>query len=144
MRYVKLAIFFILLMSLMAFDLNNVLACRCAQPESLKTYYDRATAVFVGEVVEIGDVLPPSGDLFQFFEVKFKVEKWWKGGDTKEVIILDTQSTCSPNFEKGKKWLVYATGERLKTNVCDGTVNLKIAKEHLKSLGVGKVPSSKP
>jgi len=129
-------------MSLMTFDLNSVLACRCAQPESLRDYYDRATAVFIGEVIEIGDKEP--GDVFHFRKVKIKVEKWWKGGNSKEITILDTESTCSPRFEKGKKWLVYAIGKSLTTNVCDGTLNLESAEEHLKVLGEGKKPSSKP
>lgn len=146
MKHTKIVTFFIILMLLMTWDIDRVLACRCAQPESLKVYQDRAALVFTGEVVEIGKELPESKGLNQVFEVKFKVLKWWKGGNTKEIIILDTKSTCSPGFEKGKKWLVYAVnagdtvGEAHTTNVCDGTLRLKDAKEHLKVLGAGKVP----
>lgn len=140
MKYFKIAIFFIAMMMLMTWSTNKVLACRCAQPESLKIYQDRAALVFTGEVIEIGEELPESKGLSQVFEVKFKVIKWWKGGSGKEVVILDTKSTCSPGFEKGKKWLVYAVGEAHTTNVCDGTLRLKDAQEHLKVLGKGTLP----
>ncbi|MBI4853485.1 MAG: hypothetical protein HY819_16955 [Acidobacteria bacterium] len=141
MKQLKLIIFLVAMLLLVSFKTDGVLACRCAQPENLKVYHDRASLVFLGEVVEIGKELPPSGELSNFFEVKFKVKKWWKGGNAKEIIVLDTKSTCSPEFKKGKKWLVYAVGEHHTTNVCDGTVSLKNAEEHLKVLGEGSIPT---
>lgn len=140
MKRTKVVIFFITIMMLMTWSIDKALACRCAQPESLRVYQDRATLVFTGEVIDIGEEIPESKGLSQVFEVKFKVLKWWKGGDSQQVIILDTKSTCSPGFEKGKKWLVYAVGEEHTTNVCDGTLRLKDAGEHLKVLGKGRAP----
>ncbi len=117
------------------------LACRCSPPETLRGYFDRASIVFVGQVVEKSKKLPPlTGETFNHHKVTFKVEKWWKGGDNKEITVIDTEWTCSPMFEVGQRWLIYANGERLKTNVCDGTIRFEVANDHLKVLGTGYLP----
>src|SRR5687767_12383633 len=90
-------------------QIYNIYACRCAQPKSIREYYDRADIVFEGEVIEISEKLPPlPKDTFNHYKVKFKVKQYWKGELKSEVNIVDLDNTCSLYFEKGKSWIVYA------------------------------------
>lgn len=95
----------------------NTYACSCIVPE-VPEAFRAARAVFVGEVTEI--VAPrtdnrkaPLAD--QLYAIKFKVEKYWKGVSSKEIIILSDQGRAGcfswGPFLKGQKYVVY--GERL-------------------------------
>jgi hypothetical protein len=105
---------------------SSVLACSCILPgsESIDTQvreaYTNSTAVFVGEVVE--EIEKP--DAFSV-EVKFKVVKSWKN-EFKDAVLITTGrggGDCGYEFEVGKKYLVYANGDKnnLRTNICTRT-----------------------
>ena len=89
-------------------------ACFCGVPDVPKAV-ERASAVFVGEVVDIvepvttDDAATLPGKLFT---IKFKVEEAWKGVTTQEMNILSAQGRYGcfayPPVEKGEKYLVYA------------------------------------
>jgi hypothetical protein len=94
--------------------------------------FEKATVVFSGEVV--------AKDLIT---VKFKVDKIWKGEESKEITMLTgtkdngdgtiTPSTCDYWFEKGKQYLIYAYGPvaELKTHKCSRTMLLKDAETEM-------------
>ena len=91
------------------------LACSCVvSPGSLKDQvrmaYSGADAVFSGEVLEIKQSPTDSNS----FLVTFKVDNSWKGEAATEITITTaTESAmCGYNFEAGKKYLVYASGNK--------------------------------
>jgi hypothetical protein len=97
----------------------------------------QSKAVFSGEVVEIiAD--PPIYSL----RVKFRVEKYWKGVLSNEVIVVTGRGggDCGYRFKVGAHYLVFAYGvdTRLGTNICQRTKELAEAAEDLKLLGKGK------
>jgi hypothetical protein len=84
--------------------------------------------------------------------LKFRVERWWKGKSTREVVIFtdrtisadgsQTITDCDFPFEIGKGYLVYAFSDekQLKTNVCTRTKEIGKAGQDLKILGKGRKP----
>ncbi|HEV8159337.1 MAG TPA: hypothetical protein VGP58_09910 [Pyrinomonadaceae bacterium] len=113
---------------------SNVFACSCVpqgdesiEPQ-VKEAYTNSTAVFVGEVVEV--IQKP--DTF-ITEVKFKVLKSWKN-EFKDAVVIKTGrggGDCGYEFEVGKKYLVYAYGDKgkLGTNICTRTSVLESNKD---------------
>jgi hypothetical protein len=87
--------------------------CSCVVPE-VPEAFDRAKAVFVGEVIEIvepttSDEKAPLHD--RFYVLRFKVEKSWKGVLASEIDVLSDQGRgcfAYPTVKKGEKYLVYA------------------------------------
>ncbi len=78
------------------------------------------TAIFSGEVIEV--IKKP--DVY-FVEVKFKLDKSWKN-ELKDAASITTGrggGDCGYEFEVGKKYLVYADGDKnkLSTNICTRT-----------------------
>lgn len=72
----------------------------------------KAPVIFAGRVtallVEPGGGLQ-SDDREQFLvRVKFAVTENFRGTDTAEIELLLPDSTCTPNFQAGQSWLVYA------------------------------------
>lgn len=145
-RYLVLAGFVVWSFSLMRPD---VYACSCVTPEVPQAFRE-ARAVFLGEVTEIiqprnNSVKAPLAD--RLFEIRFKVERSWKGKATQEIVILSDQGRAGcfswGPFLKGKKYLVYAerrtpSGERIKDLVvlfsCNRTELFASAAEDLKIL----------
>jgi hypothetical protein len=76
--------------------------------------------------------------------VKFRVEKYWKGVLTTEMIVVTGRGggDCGYRFEVGARYLIFAYGgdTKLETNICQRTKGLEEATEDLKLLGKGKVP----
>jgi hypothetical protein len=84
--------------------------------------------------------------------LKFRVDSWWKGKSTREVLIFtdrtvsedgsQTITNCDFPFEIGKRYLVYAFSDekQLKTNACTRTKEIGKAGEDLKILGKGRKP----
>jgi len=70
------------------------------------------------------------------------VEQWWKGGNKEEAEIYDFGEE-SFIFEKEKRYLVYAFGDKAKltTNNCIGTKNIELEQEDLNFLGKGRKPA---
>lgn len=92
-------------------SMARVLSCpKLPIPEAI----ERAGAIFIGEVVEI--VEPLSSDTTgplprDFYILKFKVEKAWKGVKAQEVSVLSDHGRhqfAFPAVRKGEKYLVYA------------------------------------
>jgi hypothetical protein len=109
--------FFCIFLILLVVSAINAFACVCALPEktvddaafeaSAKKQFDSAFVVFTGEVSE-----------WQQTELKFKLEKVWKG-DIKNEYQMSTgtrkisedlweSSSCDYTFQKGEKYLVFA------------------------------------
>ena len=104
-------------------------ACSCLAPETddlrilVKKDYKDSTAVFSGEVIEI-----TKDKTAMRLRVKFRRDKSWKGGVPAEFTITtaDNSAMCGYNFELGKKYLVYARGEKsaLRAELCTRTAPL--------------------
>ena len=109
---------------------------RCL-PFTVKGALQHSTAVFAGEVT--GE--EKNGDIKTF---KFKVEKYWKGADRKEVeiFVYQTARYQSP-FKEGEKFLVYAVADddgKLTVSRCSRSRALEHAEDDIKQLGEGKTP----
>ena len=95
-----------------------------------------ALAVFTGEVVGLDT-----------FEVKFKVDKIWKGEFGDEIVMrtgtrknadgTHVTSSCDYSFRRGVRYLVFAYGEsaaEMKTHDCTRTKELGRAGQEIKNL----------
>src|SRR5262245_23752938 len=127
-------------------------ACSCAPIESLEKEFADSDAVFVGTVVRMeavhGDI---SRFLYQLFGqekddlfdlvVIFKVTESFKGiGASKEIEIVTRDPSvcciCGFEFQKGAQYLVFASGPRLATSICDRTQSLPRAMADVHDLRV--------
>ena len=109
-------------------------ACECRSIGSPRKELKKASAVFVGEVVEAG----VGGSSSRY---KFRVERYWKGVREEYIIISVGYGLCARPFTVGQKWLVYAFDyekEGLTSDVCTRTKRLTVADDDLKALGKGK------
>ncbi len=109
-------------------------ACSCAGGWSTEEEFRRSTAVFSGEVVEVGklpmeQVGPTDPGVPLLAPVTFDVTGAWKGvtGDTVVVHGQGPGPSCGLNFERGETYLVFA-GARgrseegpLETGLCSST-----------------------
>lgn len=132
----------LLLVGILLFHADAGHACTCAPAQSAARELARATAVFSGKVVEIKRHKRPA-DVFAGVEVRFRVEKVWKGagGGVVSVFTSSHSAACGYAFRKGRTYLVYAHGDgegRLSTSICSRTKRLKDAREDLGELGAGK------
>lgn len=106
----------------------SVSACTCVQQPPARAF-KWATAVFVGEVIEITE-----GDYV--VEVRFKVERSYKGVKRQQIMVTTSRNSegeCGFKFDKGRNYLVYAYGKRemLDTDMCTRTRALDDAQEDL-------------
>jgi hypothetical protein len=104
---------------------------------TFQSSFQQSKAVFVGEVV----AEEKNGDTRSF---DFKVEKYWKGKDSKHIEILVYETArYQAWFKKGGKYLVYATAgedESLHVERCSRSRDVENAGEDLQKLGEGKIP----
>lgn len=120
---------------------TEALACRCKSPKSVTEAFAKSDAVFLGQVS--GNDLNNSHR-----RITLKVTRWWKGGDSPEVVLHTQASTasCGINLTKGENFLVYAELDSkkkiLRTTSCNRTRPEKIAEAagDFKELGEGKSP----
>jgi hypothetical protein len=117
---------------------NRALACDPAEPlPPPEKARDDATAVFSGEVIDIG-VLGETEE----YAVRFAVERVWKGVSESEVTVRTfiDQGICGFPFEEGESYLVYAYGEPedLTTSLIDRTTRWDRADSDLNALGPGR------
>ncbi len=133
----KICIFFALL-----FVLNiTIFACSCADP-SQRQKFRMSNSVFLGEVTEIRDGNEKSEGLkYYFHEVKFKVQKQWKGKKSNEIIILadyDKKGWCGDlDLKVGKRFLIYSPkryGKLIVNQDCPISRNAEYAKDEIKTL----------
>src|ERR1051325_3213819 len=96
---------------------GSILACSCVDPLTPREELKKARAVFVGEVVEVEELMP-SGKLTNdnfLYIVRFKVQQYWKGVKRQEILIhtnLPVDDCGKLYFEEGKQYLVYAFGKK--------------------------------
>ena len=105
-------------------------ACSCAGTGSTEEALRRATAVFSGEVREIGD-LPQEGEGLtpSLAPVTFDVKAAWKGVSGESVVVhgQGPGPSCGLDFERGETYLVFAGGTGrggdgpLETGLCSAT-----------------------
>ncbi len=152
----------ILAIGLFLLGVRPATGLECPPRASVADALSRATAVFSGEVVaeEYRRVdYSASGGVGEarVLVVKFKVERWWKGGDAEDVFLytsvmktpdgrrIATSEEAFFSFRKGESYLVYAYGppDKLRTSGCARTKNLTQAGEDLRELGEGNAPKRK-
>lgn len=124
------------------------LACSCNLPPIGKTERQlielerkKSKAVFVGKVLEIIAPNTPSGEPARVAEVKFKVQKLWKGSVAAEVSVFTANvcCICGYKFRVGGRYLVYAHGpDKLSTDICTRTRKAVDAEIDLRVLGKAK------
>lgn len=138
---------------------DPALACMCVVPRepptpeearaALVRDFNEAFAIFTGEVV--------GGHTF---EVKFKVDKVWKGNLGDEVVMptgaikgedgMYSVSSCDYPFQRGEKYLVFAYGdsaEKMQARACTRTKPLGRAgaeAEELDTVGPHEKKNQKP
>ncbi len=81
--------------------------------------------------------------------VKVEVEQWWKGNVPTEIFLV-TRSTksvlgtsrwsCDYNFLQDESYLIFATGDEHRANLCSKIQKLSKAGEDLNILGEGQKP----
>ncbi len=133
-------------LALVAVDARPAFACSCAGGESTEEAFLRATAVFSGGVVEIGDLPteqwdPTGPDLPLLAPVNFHVKGAWKSVGEGPVVVhgQGPAPSCGLDFERGETYLVFAgssgSGEDgpLQTGLCSATrlTSLKTARNML-------------
>ena len=130
--YVFLAL--LLGFSLVAVGARPAYACSCAGTWDTDEEFQRSTAVFAGEVVEVGELSveragPTDPGMPLLAPVTFDVEEAWKGvaGDSVVVHGQGPGPSCGLDFERGETYLVFAgrsgEGENgpLQTGLCSST-----------------------
>jgi hypothetical protein len=122
---------------------ESAFACMCeggSQKKAFDHAKKRATAIFVGRAVEVVNGIT-HGE-FPGWRVKLRVEKYWKGHLTEEVIVFTGPSDCASYFVVGDEYLVLAyvpEGKQdLHTDVCMRTGWLPRSGFELKRLGKSK------
>lgn len=139
----KTLIFSLLLVVFLVSGTDTILACTCAPARSAAQELERATAVFSGQVVEIRRHRQAE-DIFAGVEVVFRVERVWKGVESRTVSVFTSSypsATCGYSFRKNRTYLVYAHGNaegRLLTSICSRTRRLRDARADLEELGAGR------
>ena len=129
----------LLVVGLLALLPDCAYACTCAMPpagsqqEQTERALEESSAVFSGEVVEIGGGEPAM--------VSFRVSEVWKGPEqgTLEVTTSRQESACGYSFKEGKEYLVYTYGkeEPYKVSLCSETKPLSEASADFEALGNG-------
>ena len=124
-----------ILFFLLILNTENIFACSCVLPvgnlslkKQVENSYKTASAVFSAEVIEISQ----QPNVYNVI-IKLKVSKSWKRINSQEIILTTGRGggDCGYRFEIGKKYLVYAYGERndLGTGICSRTDLLKNNKD---------------
>ena len=135
----KIAKYILAASALLLLSYDAAFACRCPRGKPSPDL-SKFGAVFAGKVLDEGDYRSPTR------EVKFRVERFWKGGLSGEVVMRSYRNSCDWYFKKGESYLVYAytsaDGRALRTHKCTRTGRLADSAEDLELLGEGQVPSS--
>jgi hypothetical protein len=131
----------LLALALLALLPDCASACTCAwssaaPQERAQRALKESTAVFAGEVVKISKGEP--------LTVSFQVSEVWKGPEQEnlEVSTSSQESACGYPFSEGRKYLVYAEGNRMLVHICGETTALSKASAHLEVLGTGETLGS--
>lgn len=90
------------------FAARSLVACDCIGPP-VQVELGFAAAVFTGKVVEKKELSKPR-DKRQKYEVRFSVDKQWKGPRSSEIVVYDAQpiGDCQGlGFQPGKEYVVF-------------------------------------
>lgn len=122
-------------------------ACTCVVGAPICDTFWKTDAVFAGEVLEIAPIPNPSGRQFMAHKrVRFRVEQSWRGAveGTVEITTGSGGGDCGYGFEKGERYLVYASARdgALSTSICSRTRPLARASEDLDYLKAALRPSA--
>lgn len=127
-------------------------ACSCAGGESPEQAFQRADAVFTGEMVRGGIEDPDPEDGTMIGGIQFRVIDAWKGVPGESVVLYGQEAAyygrleegemavsggCAYIFGEGESYLVYASryADGLQTGICDRTMPLTEAGRDLDALG---------
>ena len=127
-------------------------ACSCAGSSNVAAAYRDADAVFAGEMVRGGIEDPDPEDGTMIGGIRFRVIDAWKGVSGESVVLYGQEaayygeleegemvvsSSCAYVFERGERYLVYASRNEdgLQTGACDRTAPLAEAEKDLDALG---------
>ena len=143
-RTVFIAFFLHLLLSNHA----SAFVCSCADPLPPTKELKKASAVFVGTVIDRRELTPASGltEGKYLFAVRFRVEHYWKGISSSEITIktnIPLGDCAYLNFEEGKKYLVYAFGKKRIAYGCRRNRRIEGAAQDIKELGKWKVTTNR-
>ncbi len=163
MRYAntKTIIDLILVGLFIAVTSGTVKACSCGYPgqilklklsqglvdpvyKDFVTHYDGT--IFVGRVIDRKKLKRRDVDWYEY-RVTFKVERYWKGVDSPQIVVFTGigGGDCGIRFIKGRDYIVFATvlKGQLRTGICTLTTEVRRAPNIVKGLylGEGKVPS---
>jgi hypothetical protein len=155
--FVRLASLALLALSLVVLLPDCASACSCtALPGTPQERAGKAlsgsTAVFSGEVVEFekpppattmveGTIMGIMGGGGPKATATLRVSEVWKGPRQQTVTVsteADSGMGCGYPFEKGREYLVYATGKDPSVSLCSETKPLSEASADLEALGNGE------
>jgi len=129
---VKLLPIIIVFIVLSSFNIDASYGCSCkSKPpkEAVRRLKKESRAIFIGNVKEVIQ----EGGLN--LRVILEIERSWKSIQANQVTI-HTSGGCMVAFEAGRKYLVYAIGQKqLQTNVCMRTRAIELAAEDIRLLG---------
>jgi hypothetical protein len=102
-----------------------------------------AEAVFSGTVVAVRDTMIGTSAEYGPFprrKVTLRVDRAWKGVESKTVVVLTGQGggDCGFPFERGESYLVYAhgqPGQPISAGICGRTTQLARAAADVRALG---------
>jgi hypothetical protein len=113
--------------------------------QDFATYYDGT--IFVGRVIQRKKLRRRDVNWYEY-QVTFKVDRYWKGADSSEIVVftgIGIGGDCGIRFRKGEDYIVFAEPlkGRLQTSICSLTLEARYAPNVVKGLylGEGKVPS---
>ena len=123
------------------FSITSIsIACECVLIKSAIEAMNQSKYVFQGKLIKH----EKAGNLLGGETVAYvKVDRVWKGLDQSEVLIYTDLSSCEFQFQDGKSYLFYLFERDGKPYVyqCGKTDFLESAKDDIKELGQGKIPS---
>jgi hypothetical protein len=100
----------------------------------------KATVIFVARAIDVHNGIT-NGE-FPGWRVKLKVDRYWKGQVTEEMVVFTGPGDCAAYFRVGDDYLVFAyvsdDDRHLYTDVCMQTGSVSLTADHLKRLGKGK------
>lgn len=122
-------------------------ACTCVVGAPVCDTFWKTDVVFAGEVLEIAPIPNPSGRQFMAHKrVRFRVDQSWRGAveGTVEITTGAGGGDCGYGFEKGERYLVYASARDggLSTSICSRTRPLARASDDLDYLKTALRPSA--
>jgi len=135
--HLTITVFLFSIIVFLTFDTNQyAYACSCASRggPSPSEAFEKSTAVFSGEVIEID-----KNDSSNIKTVKFDVQRVWKGvsGNQTTVITGSGDANCGYPFVMNETYLIYAVGDPLYTQSCGRNTLFADSYDDLRVLGPG-------